>query len=86
MPRTSRVQGLRDLSVEDRRRTVAESAAVDPERLAAFAPQHGLGLDLADHMIENVVGVMALPVGVATNFVVNGREVLVPMATEEASV
>ncbi|MFD0310035.1 hydroxymethylglutaryl-CoA reductase, degradative [Streptomyces sp. NPDC127119] len=86
MPRTSRIQGLRDLSVDARRRIVAESATVDPQRIAAFAPQHGLGVELADHMIENVVGVMELPVGVATNFVVNGRDVLVPMASEEASV
>ncbi|MFE7035088.1 hypothetical protein ACFU9Y_32760, partial [Streptomyces sp. NPDC057621] len=78
MPRTSRIQGLRDLSVDARRRIVAESATVDPQRIAAFAPQHGLGVDLADHMIENVVGVMELPVGVATNFTVNGRDVLVP--------
>ncbi|MEW2572033.1 hydroxymethylglutaryl-CoA reductase, degradative [Streptomyces sp. NPDC047070] len=86
MPRTSRIQGLRDLSVDARRRIVAESATVDPQRIAAFAPRHGLGVDLADHMIENVVGVMELPVGVATNFTVNGRDVLVPMASEEASV
>ncbi|MFE1801488.1 hydroxymethylglutaryl-CoA reductase, degradative [Streptomyces sp. NPDC059517] len=86
MPRTSRIQGLRDLSVDARRRIVAESATVDPQRIAAFAPQHGLGVELADHMIENVVGVMELPVGVATNFTVNGRDVLVPMASEEASV
>ncbi|WP_320783439.1 hydroxymethylglutaryl-CoA reductase, degradative [Streptomyces sp. CRN 30] len=86
MPSTSRIQGLRDLTVDARRKAVAESAAVDPRRIAAFDPRHGLDPDLADHMIENVVGVMALPVGVATNFVVNGREVLVPMATEEASV
>ncbi|MFH8462492.1 hydroxymethylglutaryl-CoA reductase, degradative [Streptomyces sp. NPDC017991] len=86
MPRTSRIQGLRDLSVDARRQIVAESATLDPAHIAAFAPQHGLGIDLADHMIENVVGVMELPVGVATNFTVNGRDVLVPMASEEASV
>jgi hydroxymethylglutaryl-CoA reductase len=39
-----------------------------------------------DHMIENVIGVHALPLGIAQNFVVNGREVLVPMAVEEPSV
>ena len=86
MPRTSRIQGLRDLSVEARRKVVAESAALDDDVLAAFAPERGMGVALADHMIENVVGVMGLPLGVATNFIVNGREVLVPMASEEASV
>lgn len=46
----------------------------------------GLSLDRADHMIENVIGLHALPLGIATNFVVNGREVLVPMVIEEPSV
>ena len=40
----------------------------------------------ADHMIENAVGVFGLPIGMATNFLVNGRDVLVPMAIEEPSV
>ncbi|MYW93622.1 hydroxymethylglutaryl-CoA reductase, degradative [Amycolatopsis rubida] len=86
MSRTSRIQGLRDLPVEARRTLAAESAGLDAGRLAAFDPARGITLELADHLIENVVGVLGLPLGVATNFVVNGREVLVPMATEEASV
>ena len=86
MPRTSRIQGLRDLTVEARRTSVAEAAGVDPASLAAFDPAGGLDLRLADHMIENVTGILGVPLGVATNFVVNGADVLVPMATEEASV
>jgi hydroxymethylglutaryl-CoA reductase len=86
MPRTSRIQRLRDLSVEDRRTSVAEAAGVDPASVAAFDPAHGLTVALADHMIENVAGIIGVPIGVATNFVVNASEVLVPMATEEASV
>jgi hydroxymethylglutaryl-CoA reductase len=86
MSHTSRIPGLRDLPVEARRTLVAESAGIDPQRLVAFAAEHGMGIGLADHMIENVVGVLGVPLGVATNFVVNGREVLVPMASEEASV
>lgn len=86
MPRTSRIPGLRDLSVADRRGAVAEAAGLAPGRLAALDPAHGLGTGAADHLIENVVGTLGVPLGVATNFVVNGREVLVPMATEEASV
>jgi len=72
--------------VEARRAVVAESAGLDPQRLAAFDPHQGLDPGQADHMIENVVGVLGVPLGIATNFVVNGREVLVPMATEEPSV
>jgi hydroxymethylglutaryl-CoA reductase len=86
MPRTSRIPGFRDLSVSERRARVAETAEIDPQSLAVFDPERGLGVDLADRLIENVVGVLGVPVGIATNFVVNGRELLVPMATEEASV
>ncbi len=86
MPRTSRIPGFRDLSVEERRAVVAETAEVAPQSLAVLDPERGLGVDLADRLIENVVGVLGVPVGIATNFVVNGRELLVPMATEEASV
>ena len=57
-----------------------------PEALAAFSGAAGLTPEQADHMIENAVGVFGLPLGVAMNFVVNGREVLVPMAIEEPSV
>jgi len=56
------------------------------EALAAFSGATGLAPGQADHMIENAVGVFGLPLGVAMNFVVNGREVLVPMAIEEPSV
>jgi hydroxymethylglutaryl-CoA reductase len=45
-----------------------------------------LDIDQADHMIENVVGLHALPVGIAVNFQINGRDYLVPMAIEEPSV
>lgn len=48
--------------------------------------ENALTLAQADKMIENVIGTYALPVGVATNFVVNGRDVLVPMVVEEPSV
>jgi len=86
MPQTSRIPGLRAVPIEARRTLVAESAGLDPQSLAAFAPEHGMEGGLADHMIENAVGMFGVPLGVATNFVVNGREVLVPMATEEAAV
>ncbi len=86
MPRTSRIPGFRDLSVEERRAVVAETAEIAPQSLAVLDPERGLGVGLADRLVENVVGVLGVPVGIATNFVVNGRELLVPMATEEASV
>ncbi|MDQ7909994.1 hydroxymethylglutaryl-CoA reductase, degradative [Phytohabitans sp. ZYX-F-186] len=83
---TSRLAGLRDRTVEERRQLVAENAGVELAYLDVLEPVSGLRVEQADHLIENVIGVMGLPVGVATNFTVNGRDVLVPMATEEASV
>jgi hydroxymethylglutaryl-CoA reductase len=56
------------------------------DQVSALSGQNGLGLEHADRMIENAVGVYGLPLGIATNFVINDREYLVPMAIEEPSV
>lgn len=65
---------------------IEQHADIDSSALQAFTEGAGLSLEQADHMIENVVGLYALPVGVAQHFMVNGREVLVPMVIEEPSV
>lgn len=83
---TSRLPGFYEKNLTDRARIVAEWAALSPEQLAALDGSHGLAPEQADHMIENTIGLHALPLGVAVNFLVNGREVLVPMALEEPSV
>ncbi len=84
--RTSRLPGFYDQSLSERGRTVRGWAGLSAGDLAALDGSAGLTPAQADHMIENVVGLHALPLGVAANFVVNGREVLVPMAIEEPSV
>lgn len=84
MPDSSRIAGFYKLSVEERTRVVAEACGLTAEEARAL--RAGLELSTADRMIENVVGTYALPLGIATNFVVNGRDILVPMVTEEASV
>lgn len=85
MAQSSRFSGLRNRSVEERRSTVAEALGASGEALAPLI-DGGLDVERADRMIEHVIGQIGIPVGVATNFIVNGREVLVPMATEEPSV
>lgn len=82
--RGSRIPGFYNLSLEERQ--MALRAWLPPEHLAALGGEEGLSPEQADHMIENVVGIHGLPLGVALNFVINGREVLVPMAIEEPSV
>ncbi|KDA04698.1 3-hydroxy-3-methylglutaryl-CoA reductase [Microbacterium sp. CH12i] len=84
MATTSRLSGLRNLSVDDRRAAVTDAVGGNLD-LASLAG-NGLSTEQADRMIENVIGQIGIPVGVATNVIVNGREVLVPMATEEPSV
>ena len=81
----SRIPGFYNLPLDGRLDKLAEACGLTPEELAAFRTA-GLSTAQADHMVENAVGTYALPLGIGLNFVVNGREVLVPMAIEEPSV
>ncbi|RPI21678.1 MAG: hydroxymethylglutaryl-CoA reductase, degradative [Chloroflexota bacterium] len=83
MPATTRSK-FYDLPIEERIQEVAEAAGLNDEEKAALV--HGLSLEQADIMIENVAGIYSLPLGIAQNFVVNGEPVLVPMVIEEPSV
>ncbi len=84
--KTSRLSGFYELSPEARLQQVRVFAELTDEECAVLRGDMGLSLEQADHLIENVVGLHTLPLGIATNFVVNGREVLVPMVVEEPSV
>jgi hydroxymethylglutaryl-CoA reductase len=75
-----------NLSLAERLLLLSEQSGVAADELAALAGQPGLSPDQADHMIENAIGTFALPVGIAQNFIINGRPVLVPMVIEEPSV
>ncbi len=65
---------------------VADQTSLTPEEEASLFGVNGLKPEGADHMIENVIGVYGLPLGIATNFQINGRDVLIPMVIEEPSV
>lgn len=84
--RSSRISGFRKYSVSQRRAEAAEVSGLSADRFEKWNPEAGLSLDQADRMIENAAGVLGTPIGIATNFLVDGRDVLVPMATEEPSV
>lgn len=81
---TSRISGFYKLPPAERLKAVAEQAGIGQEEVSQL--EAGLQLDQADKMVENVIGMFQVPLGIATNFVIDGREVLIPMATEEPSV
>ncbi|MEM7154947.1 MAG: hydroxymethylglutaryl-CoA reductase, degradative [Myxococcota bacterium] len=85
LPTNSRLAGFFKLSVEQRREAVSASTGLAAERLAEL-DAGSFDVARANHMIENVVGTLELPLAIATNFRINGRDFLVPMCVEEASV
>src|SRR3990170_7928235 len=84
--KTSRIPSFYVQTMDERLTKLMEASGLSLSELKVFNPEGGLTSDQADHMIENSIGVFSLPVGIGLNFVVNGREVLVPMAIEEPSV
>jgi hydroxymethylglutaryl-CoA reductase len=83
---SSRVSGFRDLSPEDRLIKLTETSGLPQSAFEPFRGQGALTPQLANGMIENVVGTFEIPLGVATNFTINGRDYLIPMVLEEPSV
>ena len=82
----SRLEGFYKLSVSERREMLAELAGMTSEQVEAWSASGELSEEAADRMIENVVGTYSLPIGVATNFIIDGEHYLVPFVLEEPSV
>lgn len=82
----SRRPGYYNLSLSERQKQLDPGGRLSADEFAGLTGTGGLDLEQADHMIENVVGLHSLPLGIGLNFIVNGREVLVPMVVEEPSV
>lgn len=83
---SSRLAEFYRKSLAERQAAVSEWAGLASDEARILSGAMGLSAETADHMVENAVGTFGLPLGVATNFSVNGRDVLVPMAIEEPSV
>ncbi len=81
-----KLSGFHKLSVRQRLGEIKKLAKLTDEETETLSKSCALKTETADNMIENVIGTMHLPFAVATNFKINGREILVPMALEEASV
>ena len=83
---SSRLKGFYKLSVPERRSLLADIAGLDDEMVGAWASVGELSEEVADRMIENVIGTYSLPIGVATNFIIDGEHYLIPFVVEEESV
>ena len=79
----SRLPDFYNLEVQKRQQVLLAKSTLDSEHISALSGDDGLTVENANHMIENVIGVHGLPMGIATNFIVNGNERLVPMVIEE---
>ncbi|MEM1537395.1 MAG: hydroxymethylglutaryl-CoA reductase, degradative [Candidatus Nezhaarchaeales archaeon] len=84
--RTTRIPGFYRLSVEERLKAVKALAGLSDEEVELLKLSGPLPIEVANRMVENVIATMPLPLGIATNFLINGRDYLVPMAIEEPSV
>jgi hydroxymethylglutaryl-CoA reductase len=86
MGKTSRILGFHKMGLEERHKIVQSFSGLKDDDLQILKKEGALNFETANRMIENVIGTIQLPIGIATNFLINGREYLVPMAIEEPSV
>jgi hydroxymethylglutaryl-CoA reductase len=86
MNKSSSISNFYKLNPKDRLRFIKDFAGLTDEECALLQNSGSLPLDLADRMIENVVGAIPMPLGIGVNFLINNRDYLIPMAIEEPSV
>jgi hydroxymethylglutaryl-CoA reductase len=86
MKRTSRLSGFYKRTMDERIHLLADMCSLSDNEIGALSSQGALGREQADKMIENALGIYSLPFGVGLNFLINGKDYLVPMAIEEPSV
>lgn len=80
------VSGFSKLNRNERFQRLLEMGVLKEDDIS-FLNNGGLkDFELAEHCVENVIGYYQLPVGVATNFIINGKEYIIPMAVEETSI
>ncbi|MBS7655338.1 hydroxymethylglutaryl-CoA reductase, degradative [Candidatus Bathyarchaeota archaeon] len=86
MEKTSRIPNFYNLSINERLSIIKDFAELTDEEVKLLQSANALSLEQANRMIENVIGVMPIPLGIATNFLINNKDYLIPMAIEEPSV
>ena len=83
----SRIPDFYKMSIDERVRAVREKGLVSEEDFIALSSgDHTLQLSAADKMIENVIGVMGMPIGLGLNFLINERDYVIPLVVEEPSI
>lgn len=83
---SSNISGFYRMGIDERLKRVQEFAGLSDDEVEILSKTGALEPAQADRMIENVIGTIPITLGIATNFIANGKEYLVPMATEEPSV
>ncbi|TRO50102.1 hydroxymethylglutaryl-CoA reductase, degradative [Candidatus Bathyarchaeota archaeon] len=86
MKKTSQISGFYKLAPKERIKYVKNFADLTEKEIEILQSTGALEMELADRMIENVVGTFPLPLGIAMNFHINGKDYMIPMAIEEPSV
>ncbi len=86
MKKTSQISGFYKLTPEERIKRVKDFADLTEKEVKILRSTGALEMEIADRMIENVVGTFPLPLGIAMNFLINNKEYIIPMAIEEPSV
>jgi hydroxymethylglutaryl-CoA reductase len=86
MTKSSAISGFYKLTPKERLAKLKEFADLTEEEAAVLSNTGALPMEVADRMVENVVGAFPLPLGIGVNFQINSKDYLIPMAIEEPSV
>lgn len=70
----------------ERLQRVKQIVGLSDDEVSTLAGEKAIPVEIAENLIENVLGYFSIPLGVATYFKIDGREVLIPMAVEETSI
>jgi hydroxymethylglutaryl-CoA reductase len=81
MQRSSRLSGFYQLGQEERLDLVKSHCELDDATIKALKDSSALPFDLVNRLVENAIGGFTVPLGIATNMIIDGQDILIPMAT-----
>src|SRR5690625_393007 len=84
--KSSRIPGFYKKTVEERKNLIKEKLSLSKQAVESLSADNALDIDIADKMIENVIGTFSLPLGLGLNFLINDKDYVIPMAVEEPSI